>query len=767
MAESSSSATLEAPKSTSTAHSPVREIQRTNEPELDRSSILGQRAISAIGGGSPETPPDRFAGALGQVSGSSQVGMLRQMQHSYGNSYVGRVIQRKCDCGGSCANCQEKKLQHKGEGILSAVPEGFEAGMQRSGAGSSLDMGTRSFMESRFGQDFSDVRVHTDDAAAEAARLVQAQAFTTGRDIYFGRNRYQPQTREGQKLLAHELTHTIQQSDGGSGLQTASVLSDPGDRYEQEADAIADRVVAGEPVNATAITSLGQAPIQRYSWEEFVSDLESAGEAVVETAEDVGEVVVEAGEAVVETAEEVYDELADAVDTVLDVGEAVYDALANGIVITLPDVTLFDRAEYNTDWNDSTGEIPLLEEVVEIPYVGPVLLVLYAQGEANADFTAGIGPIVLQNIELTLAPFDLYFSGTAQLVIPADALVGFTLTGIIGTHADWLALIEVARLLGGLDVSGGGGALTSYSVTLAVTYDDGEFSLDITDDLEFCVRLGLSLDAFAELLLLEESVWAEEWDLAQWGWEECWELIATVSISPDGIEVDLEIDELDADLVLRQLFDGATRSELLGEETEEPGVGVAGNCIANDNLGETADSFISRCRKASIRSEFPGELLSETLGNIKKGKTARHKKAWKLLNDNRFKKPGVTIVSPPTVTPPGVVPPGISAKSNRVRFQLQHKSNEVVPAVPIEKDSSVTVAEGKDAVDTLLDRASKSVYKACEDAGKQMKKTVDGYPPQGVDAIGNVARKWCKDHPDYERGIRLDLENLAGKNFTS
>ncbi len=65
---------------------------------------------------------------------------------------------------------------------------------------------------------------------------------------------------------------------------------------------------------------------------------------------------------------------------------------------------------------------------------------------------------------------------------------------------------------------------------------------------------------------------------------------------------------------------------------------ILGNCVARDNLGETANSFISRCRKASIRLEFPSQLLSKTLGEIKNGSTATYRKAWKLLNDNRFKK---------------------------------------------------------------------------------------------------------------------------------
>lgn len=62
------------------------------------------------------------------------------------------------------------------------------------------------------------------------------------------------------------------------------------------------------------------------------------------------------------------------------------------------------------------------------------------------------------------------------------------------------------------------------------------------------------------------------------------------------------------------------------------------DCIANNNLGDIADGFISRCRKGSIRQEFPGELLNETLATIKAGNAANYKKAWKLLNDGRFLK---------------------------------------------------------------------------------------------------------------------------------
>lgn len=62
------------------------------------------------------------------------------------------------------------------------------------------------------------------------------------------------------------------------------------------------------------------------------------------------------------------------------------------------------------------------------------------------------------------------------------------------------------------------------------------------------------------------------------------------------------------------------------------------SCNARENLDELAVSFISRCCKASIYREFPAELLFTSLGEIQRGTTAAHRKAWKLLNDNRFKK---------------------------------------------------------------------------------------------------------------------------------
>jgi hypothetical protein len=95
------------------------------------------------------------------------------------------------------------------------VTPDFESRIQSlKSSGQSLPEVNRGFMERRFGIDFSGVRLHTDSDAAQMSRELNAEAFTYGRDIYFGAGRYSPGTSSGKRLLAHELTHVVQQSSG-------------------------------------------------------------------------------------------------------------------------------------------------------------------------------------------------------------------------------------------------------------------------------------------------------------------------------------------------------------------------------------------------------------------------------------------------------------------------------------------------------------------------------------------------------------------------
>ncbi|MGH3875224.1 MAG: DUF4157 domain-containing protein [Pseudonocardiaceae bacterium] len=137
-----------------------------------------------------------------------------------------------------------------------------------SGGGSPLDVDTRTDMESRLGHDFGDVRVHTDSRAHDSAQAVNAHAYTVGSNVVFQRDKYDPSSTEGKTMLAHELTHVVQQRSGpvdgtptGGGVQ----VSDPSDRFEREAVANADRAMSAP--TPTAVSPSGPA-VQREADEE-------------------------------------------------------------------------------------------------------------------------------------------------------------------------------------------------------------------------------------------------------------------------------------------------------------------------------------------------------------------------------------------------------------------------------------------------------------------------------------------------------------------
>ena len=111
-------------------------------------------------------------------------------------------------------------LMRQGTGTAAEASEEVEERIQRSrGQGQPLGGSVRAPMEQAFGADFSSVRIHTDGESNELNQVVQAKAFTTGQDIYFRGGAYEPGSRGGQELLAHELTHVVQQGGAGSQLQ--------------------------------------------------------------------------------------------------------------------------------------------------------------------------------------------------------------------------------------------------------------------------------------------------------------------------------------------------------------------------------------------------------------------------------------------------------------------------------------------------------------------------------------------------------------------
>lgn len=129
-------------------------------------------------------------------------------------------VNRKCT---SCHMKDEKIDIHRKsnsfDGLEVSDNIAQDIGNIQNSGGSTLDGSTRGVMESRFGFDFGNVRIHSDEHAAKSAEAVNARAYTVGNDVVFGKNEYSPGTASGKYLLAHELTHVIQQDGRSSTIQ--------------------------------------------------------------------------------------------------------------------------------------------------------------------------------------------------------------------------------------------------------------------------------------------------------------------------------------------------------------------------------------------------------------------------------------------------------------------------------------------------------------------------------------------------------------------
>jgi hypothetical protein len=137
------------------------------------------------------------------------------------------AIQRAYACGGTCSTCRseaarERRVQtnrfNPGAGAGATAPPIVDEVLRSPGR--PLDETTRVFMAPRFGYDFSQVRVHTDSRAAESARAINALAYTAGSSIVFGAGQYVPESSVGRELIAHELTHVLQQAQGAGTAGT-------------------------------------------------------------------------------------------------------------------------------------------------------------------------------------------------------------------------------------------------------------------------------------------------------------------------------------------------------------------------------------------------------------------------------------------------------------------------------------------------------------------------------------------------------------------
>lgn len=141
---------------------------------------------------------------------------VRSMPQNWNSFFVSKPLSINSRVQKKCASCEEEDLKRKEEPDPDQEKAPFIVSEANSGHDNSMDSHTRTFMENRFGYDFSQVKIHTGPIATKSAQSINALAYTTGKDIVFNEGQYTPETDTGKRLLAHELTHVVQQNHSQS-----------------------------------------------------------------------------------------------------------------------------------------------------------------------------------------------------------------------------------------------------------------------------------------------------------------------------------------------------------------------------------------------------------------------------------------------------------------------------------------------------------------------------------------------------------------------
>jgi hypothetical protein len=407
-----------------------------------------------------------------------------------------------------------------------------------AGSGQPLDAAARAFFEPRFGRDFSQVRVHADAPAAASANDVGARAYAVDHHIAFASGQYQPATKAGRKLLAHELAHVEQQTDRlaraanpllqrqadqGGGGGASGVGLDPDDQGQEGGSQGASPPEGyvggggqsggggasgnyGDPDGETGSPGGGGGP-QADTDQGDGSQYQGGGKGNGTGAQGDDD-----------------------------------DGTGGGISITFPDVELFDPLTKCGSWSASSGEVPIYTARFNIPKVGPIDAMLYVRGKADANICANLGPGMLQNIRVILDPLGGTYSGTAELAIPATLSGGLTLSGTSGAHADYAGLIEVVRGEGTLAGQGAAIGSTTYIFHVDVKYSGGSFSFNVADALTNCLALRLNAVASNDVYVLGSKTpcFSGKWNVADWSMGECWNVGARLGYGAGGLDYEIE-----------------------------------------------------------------------------------------------------------------------------------------------------------------------------------------------------------------------------------
>ena len=452
---------------------------------------------------------------------------------------VGPVM-RSCGCGcGGSGSCDEPSVARQAapgsasSGASSALG-GVSSVIGRPGR--SLDGGTRRRMESSFGRDFGGVRVHTDAAAASSARGLGAHAYTVGDHIVFGSGAYAPHAREGQRLIAHELTHTVQQRDGRH-LQRSGTVSRPGDPHEREAVAVSNAVMAGRTVAPALAAPPGA--VHRFGFGDVVDVVDSglgaagrafdAGVELAGGALDAG--VGMAGDIVTAGGEIVGDIVAGvgaAWDLAHDIARAVGGMVSVsgcGIVVTLPSIPVDYALTLDIPLPDVSLTVPIAAGVLPLsPEINPYGM-LYFNLTAAPSLAVQLGPAALNGGSIVIDWCAPTYSGAVDFTYTLAAQLGGELRGGLGgevgleVNVPLPIPIPIANIDVGLVGALLGTAAQTVRQRLSLGYSGGALSYADHSHTDAGFKLSAGVGAFGSLTVLGFNLCTLYWPLWQKAWE--------------------------------------------------------------------------------------------------------------------------------------------------------------------------------------------------------------------------------------------------------
>ncbi|MCP4218517.1 MAG: DUF4157 domain-containing protein [bacterium] len=427
--------------------------------------------------------------------------------------------------GQKCPGCTDTEetgiLQTKPiGGRTSAVNSDIGGNINSIKGGGPLSQSSRSFFEPRFGHNFGHVRVHNNAEASGAARRLNAEAFTVGSDIYFGEGRYQPETRQGMRLLAHELTHTIQQgAPGGAGTlerdRLVQRLSMPS--WDDVVDAGAGAVDWAGDTASDAVDWAGDTASDAVDW---------AGDTASDAVDWAGDAAGDAADWILSTAGQAALASANALAGLFGGSVRVSGTC---LIITIGNIDLFDS------FNKQLGEIPL--GGFYLPLLGggtmigpfPVAGTVGILGYALGSLEAAVGPGLLRNIRVEICPFSDRYTATAQFYAAAAIGARLSLFGGLAAGVATIIPIEppiplVGIIQGGLRGTGTGWIVGAAQDTVTLTYSGGRLSFLNVTDLMAGVLLQGDLDIFAALRFFEKIICQYVYPLGHWETGRAWKL---------------------------------------------------------------------------------------------------------------------------------------------------------------------------------------------------------------------------------------------------